>query len=1851
MKVDFLTAPIESDRFMTYFLIRLLFCFFLQSAIAKESPVSSTYLGSREADPASLVENVSAIYGDYTEVEVDLTVSSPDSLVLSRFYSSRDTFQTANFGGWRFNPHCFLSMQKDPKVKFYKTAEGKFERTYVYVGNPDGTILTYVGWQNTTNPSKKSLFKIDPEDEVAGIANTAKGTINGWTNLKNNELYFDPQTNSFELQLCSQGKRFYSKHPSSDIYLITQEILPSGNKVFYEFDEKGQLCFIKETNASENKILGWIKIDYRNDIYIETSDGKSAEYHFSQDCSGATLLSEVVRSHKPSLSYQYQVVGNQALLTRKTLPEGRFVQIDYHTDKAHKNKVRSVATPVGSGEVATVLFSYGNDYTQVDGPGVCKAIYRFDDNFQLVAVEQYLDGAPYRIHKKAWGTKSDAGNLISTSVEDVSGNIFYYKHFTYDSKDKGNIVEEREYGDVIGFGAISLNVDENGLVTNQDGHIKNYSYFSGKNTHGFFQTDAKGTGVKYWYKKGTNLLLKKFILAKGSPDSENEDCSSGIKERHFYAYNGDAALIEVIVDDGKEGTLEDDYGVTERTITRISPKQELPNIGAPAVIEQKYRSTDGKSEYLLKKMVNQFDGQGNITSQAIYDANDRYCYTLTKRYENGLLVLETDPLGNETRYSYDKNQNLILKNHSNTKISIEYDYDLRNSPIYTLEKDQAGTRFEVHTTYDLAGNKISETDRYGNETVYVHDSLGRVVQIAYPYTKDEDHSERNPSQKGDFAGRSNFATVSYTYEYDLFDNPISVTDPKGRTLTRSYNVHGKPIEINYLNGTKEVFRYDSGGNLHHYYGVNGLLQVFAYDYKGRLNNLEYCKRDSKISNDYFTEISYDYGAFHKITEKDARGEQTTYTYGPSGQLATLNKGKQKIEFIYDSLGRTSGVKKWKSKKTFTLEIQEYDFLDRVIEERTEDQTGKVLLQKRYAYNEAGQLKHVIGYPQNKESVLLKYEYDGFGRLCKTMNAAGYITSIEYDDVYLNQWGQRTPKRTFIDPIGNQIEEIFDIDGRLVKTTKKDKTGQILAHSESHYDILGNQIAQNTLVLSANAPPSSYETKWAFNQADQAEAFTLGKGTAEERTLRYEYNSYGDIAYKYNTSSEEPISYQYDNAANLNIISYQEGKNEIEYKFTYDYHKNLTEVNLDSSCTMSYSFDAHDMPLIEKIKDEFGSYQVSRAYDGEGKIQTLSLPDGSFVEYFYEGPFVKGAKRFSKDKKELYSYQVTSRDLMGHILEEILPGHIGERKQTWDEAGRRIEISTDFFQDRVLAGGYDPLENIKNRETILDDESCTTDYDYNALSQLIFEKGEIERKYAYDSIGNRLQKNGSAYNIDGVNQLIQAEGATYIFDPNGNLSSKTIGTRTWLYQSNPLNQIVSITDPDQNVTKFTYDPSGKRLTKCIASNGKKSQIFRFFYLGDTEIGSVDEKGVIVELKVPSNPNNPEAPSIAIEIKKETYVPLYDLQGNITCLLDHQKRKVVETYRYSAFGEEEIFNAKGRSISDSSAGNPCRYRGKRVDKEISLMYFGYRYYDPEVGRWISPDPLGAIDGPNLYAYVRNNPMKYVDYFGFNSELDENCGCTQHGHPGWYNAPEGCVCICGKSGSPYSAGSYRSKIGSDIQSAICGISHGVVNFVVGSLHDLQTTATYIGAAELELSLQERIQIIEAVEQSQADQIATLGGWMMNMLSIDKSDAVYHSFRSTTTTGLEIGSLVSGGYGVVKGVMAFHKLAKMPVQIAKLSTKVAHSVEGVLKVGKFTYSKTAAKHFTEFVKRGPNAGRLSRPYMKSPLTIEEIMAAGKPLPDPGGIPGGLRWDIPGSLRGTEGTWELVIHPERNIIYHFNFK
>lgn len=102
--------------------------------------------------------------------------------------------------------------------------------------------------------------------------------------------------------------------------------------------------------------------------------------------------------------------------------------------------------------------------------------------------------------------------------------------------------------------------------------------------------------------------------------------------------------------------------------------------------------------------------------------------------------------------------------------------------------------------------------------------------------------------------------------------------------------------------------------------------------------------------------------------------------------------------------------------------------------------------------------------------------------------------------------------------------------------------------------------------------------------------------------------------------------------------------------------------------------------------------------------------------------------------------------------------------------------------------------------------------------------------------------------------------------------------------------------------------------------------------------------------------------------------------------------------------------------------------------------------------------------------------------------------------------------------------------------------------------------------------------------------------------------------------------------------------------SPHAARAGAEALQVGRFRLTETVGKHLTDVVKHGANKGELARPYLRSPHTIEQIMKGGKGVPDPGGVPGALRWDVPGTFRGSQGTWELVVD-KSNTILHMNFR
>jgi RHS repeat-associated protein len=130
-------------------------------------------------------------------------------------------------------------------------------------------------------------------------------------------------------------------------------------------------------------------------------------------------------------------------------------------------------------------------------------------------------------------------------------------------------------------------------------------------------------------------------------------------------------------------------------------------------------------------------------------------------------------------------------------------------------------------------------------------------------------------------------------------------------------------------------------------------------------------------------------------------------------------------------------------------------------------------------------------------------------------------------------------------------------------------------------------------------------------------------------------------------------------------------------------------------------------------------------------------------------------------------------------------------------------------------------------------------------------------------------------------------------------------------------------------------------------------------------------------------------LAVRHGGQTYVPLMDGNGNVMGLQGLGGAKdgqTVARYDYDAFGNRITNTAPelGEEV------NPFGFSTKFTDEETGLVYYGYRYYSAELGRWLSRDPIGERGGINLYGMVGNDPVNRVDRLG-HAPANFKCGGT--------------------------------------------------------------------------------------------------------------------------------------------------------------------------------------------------------------------------------------------------------------------
>ncbi len=244
-------------------------------------------------------------------------------------------------------------------------------------------------------------------------------------------------------------------------------------------------------------------------------------------------------------------------------------------------------------------------------------------------------------------------------------------------------------------------------------------------------------------------------------------------------------------------------------------------------------------------------------------------------------------------------------------------------------------------------------------------------------------------------------------------------------------------------------------------------------------------------------------------------------------------------------------------------------------------------------------------------------------------------------------------------------------------------------------------------------------------------------------------------------------------------------------------------------------------------------------------------------------------------------------------------------------------------------------------------------------------------------------------------------------------------------------------------------------------------------------------------------------------------LTDLLGS-TRLLTDTNGNAVQRYDYDPYGTT--------TQSSTSYSNPYQYTGREHDQS-GLYYYRARYYTPELGRFVSEDPLKLAAGPNSYAYVGGNPISYFDpygRFGFAGAIIGAIGGAAAGYVsgGWQGAVAGGL-VGGAVGivAPWLAGAAGAAVGGEMAGMFAGTAVNVATGALGGL--VGTVATNAVANATASGCQEKKGLLDG---------AAYGTTVGALAPLMSSEAfIVGSGIELGTLGESIFSGITGAFGTV--------------------------------------------------------------------------------------------------------------------------
>jgi len=882
------------------------------------------------------------------------------------------------------------------------------------------------------------------------------------------------------------------------------------------------------------------------------------------------------------------------------------------------------------------------------------------------------------------------------------------------------------------------------------------------------------------------------------------------------------------------------------------------------------------------------------------------------------------------------------------------------------------------------------TDALGRTTTMIYNAEGLVIQVTDPFGRSatfEYDGNRNLNKITDMGGY----WTSFTYDNDVYITGIENTrgkrtfyvepadgipansdnyPPPGDYMWQNYRI----TVTNPLGGKEEYFYYggcdEFGCNDHSWYvsprnyvqwqswAINNfrsnpykthyLFTRTANWQQGEIRKILYPEGG-------YVEYGYDASTGNRTSVRDAHGHTTYYTYNDMGRVTSVTDAKgTTTTMTYD----TNGVDLLQVQnglgtitKTYNSTHDVTSITDRLgnktafthnsfgqIESQT-DAKDVLNITTNYLYDAQHQLKQ-----KTKDGQILdNFTYDPVGRIKTRTDSTGLTLSYDYNN--LNHISKITyPDSKFItytysgccprlvdsvtERSGRTTRYSYDFLEHLAETVNPE--GGVI-HYE--YDANGNLVK----LVDSNGNVTSFE----YDRDDRL----IRKTYADGKYISFIYDGAGLLTKRTNARGIN-TDFGYDSNHNLLFINYSDDTPDVTYEYD-DY--NRVKQRQDAIGIYQYGYDANSQLIT--IDGPWANDTITYNYDELGRRTGLTPQGGQAIIYTYDNlnrvtGIQIGTNTYS------YSYSNASP-----LLQNLTRPNGSLTNYAYDTLNRLTEISNKNSSNEIInkyVYAYNQVdmrssETITNGNPITSFQNELTIYDYNKVNQLL-SSTNLSKAFTYDDDGNMTQ----SYTPEGYE-------FTASYDVENRLRS------------------IEYTDGSGVIHKTEYLYSGDDFLVEMKKYENSSLV--------SDIRFVRDGSLLVQVRDASNNIAHEyvwGPNLGggiggllnLNVSGQNYSYLYDGKGNVAILLD-SSQAIVTTYTYDTFGN--LLSKTG------TLDQPFKFSTKPYDEKAGLYYYGYRFYSPISGRWLTRDPLGEAGGINLYGFVEENPINFWDTFGLQSNND--------------------------------------------------------------------------------------------------------------------------------------------------------------------------------------------------------------------------------------------------------------------------